>query len=856
MTRPRRSVRSFGLVWLLFCLLAWPADAQRDQGREPRQEDLQDSAERLRELQELAEQEEAEGEEEEEGEELVEEEPEEDRIVYRLPLPPEKGGGTVAGSADSVNFLRDTYVVLEGDVEITHGQQTISAERLEVDLETMVVIAVGNVVLDEGPSRITGESMVWDLETSTGTLSDATAYMAPEMYFRGETIERVGEDTYTVSKARFSSCPSDVPLWSFGTSKARIRMEGYAKASNVTMRGGKVPFLYIPYFLYPAKRERTSGFLMPNFSYTESRGYSLGLSYFQTLGKSYDATFYVDAFTEDYLGLGTEFRYAPTPDSRGNIQGYFVDDPNSEDTRWKVSWNHLSEQLPWGLRAAVTYVNFSDFQFFRDFDRDLNRITIRSLYSTANLAGAWGAHSVNLLVDDREVLSSSAEQNNLVQNQLPELEYRMRQTQIGELPLYFQMSSGAHYFNVQRKPTLDLQYGRFYAFPRFTVPFGSLPWLNINVSATGRYTHYTDSQTPMVSDPIPPPDGEDGDGEGEGEGEGDGEGGGEGDGDGEGETEIVPEDTLAGGALDRFLPTLGAQIVGPSFSRVFEGGVKGFAKYKHVIEPRWNYQFSEPFEEQNRVLLFDEIDRVQGLHRGTFNLVNRLVAKPQEDVDNPLGAAAREIMSLEISQSYSFDKDQALQVSLDGEIRKQTSPIIARYRYNPSLATSLQYQSGYSTIYSRFLSHTISSQFFFGKPRSVSFGVAKKKKKKRLAQGLGRHNIGVSWRIQNRPDTGEVQINQAGIASGFNFGRYLFQASLNLDFGPKDMTDRPTIQQQRYSIQRAGQCTSWRLEFWEYQTSNFEDRQVRFSVSLRNIGTFLDFGTGSDVSGDQRSYSY
>jgi lipopolysaccharide assembly outer membrane protein LptD (OstA) len=843
-------------------LLAWPANAQREQGREPRQDDLQDSAERLRELQELTEEEGAEDE-EQEGVEPVEEEPEEDRIVYRLPLPPEKGGGTVTGSADSVNFLRDTYVVLEGDVEISHGIQTISAERLELDLETMVVIAVGNVVLDEGPSRITGESMVWDLETSTGTLSEATAYMAPEMYFQGETIERVGEDTYTVSKARFSSCPSDVPLWSFGTSKARIRMEGYAKASNVTMRGGKVPFLYIPYFLYPAKRERTSGLLMPNFSYTESRGYSLGLSYFQTLGKSYDATFYVDAFTEDYLGLGTEFRYAPTPDSRGNIQGYFVDDPNSEDTRWKVSWNHLSERLPWGLRAAVTYVNFSDFQFFRDFDRDLNRITIRSLYSTANLAGAWGSHSVNLLVDDREVLSSSADQNNLVQNQLPELEYRMRQTQIGGLPLYFQMRSGAHHFNVQRKPALDLQYSRLYAFPSFTVPFGSLPWLNINFSATGRYTHYTDSKIAQLPEPIVPPEDEDfgegdegdaGDGDGDGDGEDAGDGDGDGDGDGEGEEEIVAEDPFAGGSLDRFLPSLGAQIVGPSFSRVFEGGVKGFAKYKHVIEPRWTYQFSEPFEDQNLVLLFDEIDRVQGLHRGTINLVNRLVAKPQEDVDDPLGAAAREIMSLEIGQTYSFDKDQALQVSLDGEIRKQSSPIIARYRYNPSLATSLQYQAGYSTIYSRFLNHTVSSQFFFGAPRTVSFGA--KKKKKKFTQGLGRHNIGVSWRVQNRPDTGEIQVNQAGIASGFNFGRYLFQASLNLDFGPKNMTDRPTIQQQRYTIQRAGQCTSWRLEFWEYQTSTFEDRQVRFSVSLRNIGTFLDFGTGSDLSGDQRSYNY
>ena len=85
-----------------------------------------------------------------------------------------------------------------------------------------------------------------------------------------------------------------------------------------------------------------------------------------------------------------------------------VDDPESEDLRWRVKWNHVSNELPLGLRGAIRYVNFSDFKFFRDFDRDLNRVTIRSLYSSAFLSGAWGAHSMNLLVDDRERIRTMA----------------------------------------------------------------------------------------------------------------------------------------------------------------------------------------------------------------------------------------------------------------------------------------------------------------------------------------------------------------------------------------------------------------------------------------------------------------
>lgn len=732
-----------------------------------------------------------------------------DRIEYRLPLPAERGGGSVIGSADSLEFVRETYAVLEGSVEAQYRNQTIRAERVEVDLETMVVTAIGNVILDEGPNRLAGESMVWDLETNTGTLSEASGYMAPDMYFRGETVERTGEDVYSISGGRFTSCPGESPLWSFGVGRARVRLEGYARARNVTMRAKKMPFLYVPYILYPAKRERTSGMMMPNFGYSENKGNTLGLAYFQTLGRSYDTTFFLDLFTKDFVAAGNEIRYAPSQGTNGQIQSYFVDDPDSEDVRWRVTWNHLSQNLPGGLRAAINYTDFSDFQFFRDFERDLNRITIRTLYSAAYLAGSWGPHSMNLYVDDREVLSRGG-QSNLTQNQLPEFEYRLRQTQLGGLPLYFQLSSGLHYFNIQRKPELDNQYGRGYLFPALTLPFGSLPWLNVNLNATGRYTYWTDSVDPTGT-----------------------------------------TSDLTGESLDRFIPSYGAQIVGPSFSRVFDRPAGSFSKFKHVIEPRWSYSFADEFEDQDQVPLFDEIDRVRGIHLGSFSFVNKLIAKPEEDPDNPYASAAREIMSLEIAQSYSFDEEQPLQISSDGTQVEQASPIFVRYRLNPSSATSLQTSSTYSTIYSRFLQHSLSGRFYFGRP--LGSGPASVNP---FSQGLGRHNIGLSWGLRHDPETGDTRSNQVGLASGFNFGRYLLQASFNFDFGPKGGSDRPTVQQQRYFLQRTGKCTTWLIELREYQNATFENRDVRFSISLKNIGTFLDLGTSSGFAQNQRGLSF
>jgi LPS-assembly protein len=719
-----------------------------------------------------------------------------DRITFSLPFPAEEGGGSATGSADSLDFLRDTYVVLEGNVTATYRGQTFSAQRVEVDLETKVLTAVGNVILDEGPNRLAGESLVWDLDANTGTISEATAYMAPDMYFKGATIERTGEDLYTLSKGSFSSCEGEVPLWSFRVGEARIKIDGFARAKNVTMRAKKMPFLYIPYMMYPAKQKRTSGFLMPNLGYSEARGYSLGLAYFQTLGKSADTTFFFDVFQEDYIAAGAEVRYRPSEGTVGRFDAYFVDDPESDELRWRLDWDHVSNELPLGLRGAIRYVNFSDFQFFQDFDRDLNRVTIRSLYSSAYLSGAWGAHSVNMLVDDREVLNSSG--NNLRQQQLPELEYRLRQTQLGKLPLYLAMTSGAHYFSVKRDPTVDNEYGRLYAFPTLTLPLQSLPWLQLNFTASGRYTHYTDSIDPETQEPL-------------------------------------------GEQLSRFIPAYGAQIVGPSFSRVFDRPMGSFSKFKHVIEPRWRYQFSDTFEDQDQVLQFDEVDRLRGSHIGSFTLTNRLVAKPEEDPDNPGSGSAREIMSLDLSTSYSFDNMRPLQTSQDGEIKKQSGPLSLRYRLNPSQATSLSANANYNTIYGQITNSSISGRFFFGAPRSGG---------STFTSGLGRHNIGLSWGMRFDPETGMTNSNQVGIQSAFELGRYRLQAAINLDLGPKGTTDRPTLQQQRYFIERSGKCTGWLLELREYNNSQTSTRDVRFAITLKNIGSFLDLGTGGNSTGN------
>src|SRR3990167_2154371 len=214
--------------------------------------------------------------------------PAEDRITFELTFPPEKGGGSATGSAGGLETRGEDEAIATGGVEVHYQDVVLTADRVVFHRQTKSVEAEGKVVVDQGPGRILGERLTFDLETKTGTFYHASAHLNPDYYFTGDEISKVGENSYTVRDGVFTSCTGDpTPDWSFRLARARVEIEGYARIRHASMWVKKLPVFYTPYILWPAKTERTSGFLIPNIGYSESRGTYVGLAYFQTLGRSF-----------------------------------------------------------------------------------------------------------------------------------------------------------------------------------------------------------------------------------------------------------------------------------------------------------------------------------------------------------------------------------------------------------------------------------------------------------------------------------------------------------------------------------------------------------------------------------------
>jgi LPS-assembly protein len=714
------------------------------------------------------------------------------RLTFEVRFPAAQGGGTATGSAGEVEYEKESVIVARGGVEVRFENTVVQAEVVTLDQAAKTLVAEGKVSVTQGPQRLLGDRATFDLETKTGVFDNATAMVTDEYTFRGKTIAKTGDDTYRIEDGTFTSCSGDVPPWSFRISRADVRVEGYARVRHARMRIKNLPVLYFPYVLWPAKSDRTAGLLIPNIGTSDRKGTYLGLAYYQPFGRSYDSTFFADLYSKDFLGVGTEFRYRPSIDSEGTAEAYLMrgplfaaDDgtviPDSEDDRWRVRWDHETRNLPFGMRGVVAYRDFSDFDFFQDFDRDRTQVALRTLYSNAFLAGSWGPHSINLLVDDRQTFLGAA--NGVVeQRQLPELEYRLRSSQLGKTPLYLKALASASLLEVERSATYAARYSRVDLFPELSLPLRPASWLSMKFTGGARATYYGDSicRAPIGVDDVGP------------------------------EVCVPGGEQLTGETLSRQFTTAAAEVVGPSLARVFASQGEQ-RKVKHVIEPRLVYSYLGDFDDRARVPLFDEVDTENPTNVARFSLINRVLLKASDD------SAAREILSFELSQGLSFDDELPFQRSTSTGETSDRSPLSAELRVAVSQRTNLRLETLYSDFLGGFLS------------RSVSGNV-----------GLGQNSFGLTWYTRLNPESGATLSDQMGVTTSLA----IVPKTLRLDAQVNYDIETKELQQQRYFLNWTGSCFGIRLELREFRTSLRRDRDYRLAITLKSVGTFLDLNGG------------
>jgi LPS-assembly protein len=423
-----------------------------------------------------------------------------------------------------------------------------------------------------------------------------------EFFFTAKRVVKKGEDRVRLESAVISSCTQPTPYWSIAISSADVRLEHYAHMRNVRFRAKKLPVVYLPYLLWPVKSDRAAGLLFPDFGSTLNRGNVFRESVFLPLGPSADLTLTGEYYTRAGFGGGGRFRMKPNRDGEVDVSGFYIDDQVSGFPRWKWSYQQTQSFLN-GFRMVADVNQISDFAFYSDYESAINLVSSPTILGRLEFSRNGDWTSVNVRELRREQLFSDG--TSLVQQTLPEIEWRGRSRRLGRSPLYFTYQ--ASIANVQQRSTrIEADYQRGDLFPTISAPFSPFPWLDVNPSLNVRMTHWTQSQLPQVDSTAP--------------------------------IEVLDD------GLSRFVGGGGIEIVGPKFFRILERPGGRFSKrYKHTIEPRLTYGYQQTFERSGEIIVYDEVDQSIGaVNQIGYGLRTRLFAqRPRARSPSPPARARR-----------------------------------------------------------------------------------------------------------------------------------------------------------------------------------------------------------------------
>jgi len=499
----------------------------------------------------------------------------------------------------------------EGNVDVRIGTYRLQADKVTVYEAENRVVAEGSVVFDQADvQRITGTRGEWNYQTKTGYFVDSTGYTnstqdGTRIYFTADRVERVSLDTIVATNVQVTACDEDVPKWSFQASKTRIKTGDRVYVYSPKLKIKNVPVFFLPYASVSIKpRDRASGFLTPTIGGSGSKGFRLSTAYYQTLGRSADATLRNDVYTQRGLGFGVDLRTRANSRSYLNVGFYAVKDrifgpsadaahPDQGGSSLYVDGVHYFKN---GFIAVADVNITSNLAFRQVFSDNIQQAISPEETSQVFINKDYDEYSFNFLARTQVTSLTNAR---IRIRQLPSISIDKRPGIVSffkNLPVYFSFSGSAD--GVSRKETVEDQVQfvndvggnpiispsivqRLDLFPRFELPLNFAGW-TVTASGAGRVTFYSNSLDPNTRDVL-------------------------------------------SRNVTRSYGEFELDVRPPAFARDFHRNGQFF--FRHVIEPYVVYRKLSGINDFDRIIRFDYIDAIADTNEIEFGIANRFFTR-------------------------------------------------------------------------------------------------------------------------------------------------------------------------------------------------------------------------------------
>ena len=221
---------------------------------------------------------------------------------------------------DSLENILDRKLRASGNVTVSKGNQSITADFIEYDQISEELYAKGKIRITTPNLQLKGAELEMSMAENTGLITNgsfiadinqnSTSKFNKKLRGTATRIFIEGEDKKKLENAKVTTCEAGQDEWYITSGETLMdQSSGNIKAKDALLSLRGVPIMYSPYVDFSITSERRSGWLLPTTGSTTMGGFENSIPYYFNLSPTYDATLTTRNMSKRGLQFDGEFRY-------------------------------------------------------------------------------------------------------------------------------------------------------------------------------------------------------------------------------------------------------------------------------------------------------------------------------------------------------------------------------------------------------------------------------------------------------------------------------------------------------------------------------------------------------------------
>jgi hypothetical protein len=263
---------------------------------------------------------------------------------------------------DSIRLdMQDQKVYLYGDAVVEYESTVMKAAYLEVDFKTHVVLAegkmdstrmlIGKPTVKEGDKSFTAVKMKYNYLTKKGKIYEIITQEGDGKIL-GEAVKKDSTSTYFIENGRYSTCSLDDPHFAIHAFKLKVIANDkiVTGPAQLQVMGINTP-LAVPFGLFPNKKGRSSGIIIPIYGESQNQGFFLqNGGYYFGINDNVDLALKGDIYSHGSYALKLNSTYKVRYEYSGSITLSYAKNLienttsyNTSQENYLIRWTHSQD---------------------------------------------------------------------------------------------------------------------------------------------------------------------------------------------------------------------------------------------------------------------------------------------------------------------------------------------------------------------------------------------------------------------------------------------------------------------------------------------------------------------------------